>query len=60
MRKGKYHKRPEGYHRPRESPVTVKQKLASVQNRSVQTRDEAKNVTLRTPPWEVANEKGAS
>lgn len=55
MRKGKSHGVPGAYHRPRETPVTVRQKLASVQNRSTQTRQEAKNVTLKMPPWEKKN-----
>ena len=52
MRKGKSHGMPAPYHRPKDTTWTARQKLKIVQTRSTNTRDEAKNVTLKTPTWE--------
>lgn len=57
MEKAKVHGLHGGYRRPRRDTTwTTKQKLAIVQKRSANTRDEAKNVTLTTPPWEKEND----
>lgn len=52
MRKSKAQGLPGSYHRPKDGEWTVRQKLRIVQTRSTNAREEAKNVTLNTPPWE--------
>ncbi len=40
----------------RDTTWSIRQKLAIVQKRSANARDEAKNITLTTPPWEKEND----